>query len=407
MSDRVFKHIDTLVSELVELQRNLVAIPALGPLNGGPGEKDKADWLKKRLEEMELGPVREMNAPAADVPCGYRPNLATVLPGEDTSRTFWIISHIDVVPPGDASLWDDDPYTLVRDGDTLIGRGVEDNHQGMVSSLLLARALKDLGVTPPMNLGLLLVADEETGSHFGLEYVVREHSDLFGDKDLFLVPDFGTPDAETVEIAEKSMCWIKVVVTGKQCHASTPHEGVNALVAASDLIMRARALYEIFNDTNPLFDPSGSTFEPTKKEANVQNINTLPGRDVFHFDCRVLPHYDLEDVLGELRRMADETEKAFGVRIEIDTVQREQAAPQTPEDSEIVHRVMNAIRTVYGCNPRPVGIGGGTVAAILRRQGHDAVVWSKLNHQAHQPNERSSIANTLGDAKVMAAVLLA
>ena len=235
---------------------------------------------------MELGPVREMNAPAADVPCGYRPNLAAVLPGKDTSRTFWIISHIDVVPPGDASLWDEDPYTLVRDGDTLIGRGVEDNHQGMVSSLLLARALKDLNVTPPMNLGLLLVADEETGSHFGLEYVVREHADLFGEKDLFLVPDFGTPDAETVEIAEKSMCWIKVVVTGKQCHASTPHEGVNALVAASDLIMRARALYEIFNDTNPLFDPSGSTFEPTKKEANVQNINTLPGRDVFHFDCR-------------------------------------------------------------------------------------------------------------------------
>ncbi|MGE4293241.1 MAG: M20 family metallo-hydrolase [Desulfovibrio sp.] len=407
MFQKVFEHIDTLVPELVELQRNLVSIPALGPLNGGPGEKDKADWLKSRLEAMGLGPVQELNAPATDVPCGYRPNLAAVLPGKDASRTFWIISHIDVVPPGDASLWTNDPYTLVRDGDTLIGRGVEDNHQGMVSSLLLARALKDLTIVPPMNLGLLLVADEETGSGFGLEYVVREHANLFAPDDLFLVPDFGTPDGQTVEIAEKSMCWIQVVVNGRQCHASTPYQGMNSLVAASDLIMRSRALYELFNDEDPLFDPPRSTFEPTKKDANVQNINTLPGRDVFYIDCRVLPQYDLQDVLAQLRRMADETEKHYGVHIDIDTVQCEQAAPATPEGSEIVQRVMAGIRSVYHSEPRPVGIGGGTVAAILRRAGHDAVVWSRLEHQAHQPNESSSIANTLSDAKVMAAILLA
>ena len=41
MSDRVFKHIDTLVSELVELQRNLVAIPALDRSTAAPARRTR------------------------------------------------------------------------------------------------------------------------------------------------------------------------------------------------------------------------------------------------------------------------------------------------------------------------------------------------------------------------------
>lgn len=53
-----------------------------------------------------------------------------------------------------------------------------------------------------------------------------------------------------------------------------------------------------------------------------------------------------------------------------------------------------------------MGVGGGTVAAYLRNKGYSAVVFSKLDDMAHQPNEYSSIKNTLGDAKVFALVAL-
>ena len=46
--------------------------------------------------------------------------------------TLWTVGHMDVVPVGDLNLWSGDPFTLRVDGDTLIGRGVEDNHQGIV-----------------------------------------------------------------------------------------------------------------------------------------------------------------------------------------------------------------------------------------------------------------------------------
>ena len=52
------RHLDSSAKTIIDLQRALVAIPALGPLNGGPGETEKTAFLKKYLEDMYLGHVR-------------------------------------------------------------------------------------------------------------------------------------------------------------------------------------------------------------------------------------------------------------------------------------------------------------------------------------------------------------
>jgi succinyl-diaminopimelate desuccinylase len=404
--DALFTELDRQTEAVVALQTKLTAIPALGPRNGGEGEKAKADFLLNHLRTMGIEDIREYNAPDADVPCGYRPNIVAVIPGKDTEKTLWIISHIDVVPPGDLGLWNSDPYVVERDGDTLVGRGVEDNQQGMVSSLLTAQALLDLKITPEINCGLIFVADEETGSGFGLDYLAREHEDIFRKDDLFLIPDSGEPKSEMVEVAEKSMFWLKVTVIGKQCHASTPAQGNNSMIPSAEFILRVKELEDLYPAEDAIFNPPRSTFQPTMREANVANVNTLPGRDVFYVDCRIMPEYDVNDVLATFKKMAAEIADKYGVRIECDPVQAEQAAPATPADSEIAMRTMASVRKVYANNPRAVGIGGGTVAAILRRKGYNAVVWSTLNHAAHQPNEWSSIKCTISDAKVMADMLM-
>jgi len=401
----ILEYIDTLTHEVIDLQRALVAIPALGPDNDGDGEKDKADYLTDYLRGLGITDITRYNAPDERVPCGFRPNICAIIPGQDTFRTLWIISHTDIVPPGNRDLWESDPYELKVDGDIIIGRGVEDNHGGIVPSLITAKALLDKGLTPPMNLGLLLVADEETGSAYGLDYVVQQHADLFGPQDLFLVPDFGVRDSTLMEVSEKSMLWLKVEVVGKQCHASTPAEGVNTLMAAADFILRTRRLHDEFPATDELFSPPQSTFSPTRKDANVPNVNTIPGNDVFYIDSRILPEYELEDVQKAIMAIGSEIEKEHGVRITYEVVQGEQAAPATPVDSEIVRRLSAAISEVYDVTPVPAGVGGGTVAAFLRRSGRDAVVWSTCEHNAHQPNERSRISTQLGDAKVMARML--
>ena len=397
--DALFKKVEAYRDQMVELQRELVRIPALGPDNGGDGEAQKAEFLKNFLIDAGFERVEEYPIEDSRVPTGSRPNLSVSISGKEKGRTLWFMAHMDVVPPGDLKAWNTNPFELVVKGDYLYGRGTEDNHQGLVSSLFALKAFLDLGIEPPLNLGLLLVADEETGSRFGIEGVLK-HYQPFGPRDVFVVPDAGAPDSTLVEIAEKGILWLKITTLGKQCHASTPDEGKNAFVAASFLVTRLRSLYEAYAIRDPIFDPPYSTFEPTKKEANVDNVNTIPGKDVFYVDCRVLPQNTLEEVKDTIRQMADEVEEKFGVKIEIEEVQREEAAPATPVDHPLVTTLIKGIKEVYGVDPTPQGIGGGTVAAFLRRAGYPAVVWSTLDDMAHQPNEYCKLSNMLNDTKV-------
>jgi succinyl-diaminopimelate desuccinylase len=392
-------------STVIDLQKFLVATPGLAPENGGTGEKDKADALRAQLTAFGFPAPFDMPAPDPRVPAGFRPNFAYRFDGQDASRTLWILAHLDVVPAGDRGLWKTDPFQLTVEGDALIGRGVEDNHQAIVSAALLGKALAACKATPPMNLGLLFLADEEVGSTFGLDHVIAHHRDLFGANDLFLVPDHGQPDGLGIEIAEKSILWLKVTVEGRQCHASRPGDGINTLRATADFIMRLHELEERFDKADPLFDPPRSTFEPTKKEANVENVNTIPGRDVFSIDCRVLPEYDMRDVRDAIEKIGAAIVDRYGVSLSYEALQCAQAAPITSPDAEIVLRLKKSLRARGRGEPQLVGVGGGTFAALLRREGYAVAAWATILENPHQPNERALISSAIEDAKTMARVL--
>ncbi len=404
--DRVCTRIEGATERIIDLQRELVARPAIHPANGGRGEAAKARYLVEYLREHGLTDIQELRAPDADAPDGYRPNLVVRLPGRDRSKTVWFMAHTDVVPAGDLADWDGDPFTLRVEGDRLIGRGVEDNHQGLVASVVAALALVEEGIEPPHDVGLLLVADEETGSGMGIAHVLAEDNPL-KPTDLVVVPDGGEPDGAFIEVAEKSILWVRLTVTGRSAHGSTPEKGRNAAEAAAHLIVRLGELRERFDQVDPLFDPPTSTFAPTKREPNVENVNTIPGQDVSYLDCRILPSVELEEVEAAIREHADAVERRFGVTIDIGHVQREVAAPPTAEDAPVVVALRQAIAAVYGVEARVGGIGGGTVAAFLRREGIPAVVWSRMDETMHSPNESCLISNLVGDAKVFAHLMLA
>ncbi len=401
---QIFKQIDSNKKPMIEFQRLLTSIPAIAPESGGQGELAKADVLTEYLKKIGITDIEVIYAPDNRVESGKRPNVIATIPGEIDEPRFWIMSHIDVVPPGEESLWKSNPFELVEKDGKIIGRGVEDNQQGIVASVYAALSILQLGFKPRYTVKLLFVADEEVGSDMGIKYLLDNHS-LFKKKDFFLVPDVGNQEGSMIEIAEKSMYWIKFKTQGKQCHASVPEHGNNAFLAASDLVLRLNELNNIFSVKNELFEPPYSTFNPTKKEANVPNINTIPGEDVFYFDCRILPEIKIDDVNKEIDEIVLKIEEKYKVKIKYSPV-IQSSSLATPEDSQIVSSIKEAVKEVYGVDGRPMGVGGGTVAAFLRNNGYNTVVWEKIDETAHMPNEYCIVDNMLGDAKVMACIMM-
>ncbi|OPY09498.1 MAG: Succinyl-diaminopimelate desuccinylase [Syntrophaceae bacterium PtaB.Bin095] len=402
----VRRRIDSYREAMIQMQIGLTAIPALAPENGGDGEYEKARYLLANLRELGFTDIWEINAPDSRVSSKVRPNIIASVPGRKDNRTVWILTHLDIVPPGEMKFWDSDPYRGYVKNDRIYGRGTEDNQQDLVASLFAAKAFLDEGIVPESNIGLAFVSDEETASRWGLDYILRHENNPFKNTDLLVVPDSGNEEGTMIEIAEKSIYWLRFKTVGKQCHASKPELGKNAFLAASHLVVRLDELHGSFGAVDALYHPPMSTFQPTKKEMNVPNVNTIPGEDVFYLDCRILPQYSLQEVHGRIRSMADDIERRFGVRIEIKAVQDVQAPAPTPEDAPVVPALQEAIRAVYRLQANPEGIGAGTVAAYFRRDGYPAAVWCRIGQTAHQPNENCLISNMMGNAKVYAHLFL-
>ncbi len=395
---KVSDAIDGYREEMVATLSEMVSIKAISPGSGGKGEGARAEFLEGLLRRWGFDVKRYSYRDESGV---ERPSLVARLGG---GKVIWIVAHIDTVAEGDLSLWKSDPYKARVEEGRVYGRGTNDDGQAVISSMYALRVLKETGSAQGYCFGLVLAADEEVGSRYGMQMLMKEG--IFGSDDMFVVPDHGAPDGSSIEVGEKGMLWVKITVIGKQAHASTPANGANAFRYMIRLLgLVDERLHRKYTARDGLFSPDYSTFEMTKHEKNVDSINIIPGREIAYVDCRVLPRYKLDDVLADMKEVAAMEEfKPVGVEIEV--VNREDPAPITPSDSELVRLLGAALKDVRGVEAKAVGIGGGTCAAFPRKAGMQSVAWMTEEPLDHQPNEYARINDIVEDAKVLAYLFL-
>ena len=389
--------VESSYDDMVETMIGMISIPALAPVNGGDGESRKADYLQERLVGFDS--VRRIDVPDDVDLSVIRSNILAVRNGREKG-TVWVMAHMDVVPAGDPGLWDNPPYEPVyRDG-RVYGRGTEDNGQSIISAMFSSRAVLDQELQG-MSLGVAYVADEETTSMKGIRHLLD--LGVFSKDDIIIVPDWGSPGGTLVEVAEKSVLWLRVSVEGKTCHGSSPQSGLNAYRVSTyllaDLLDR---LPERFPARDGMFRPPESTFEPTKRPATVENVNTIPGHDEFCMDMRILPVYPVDEILDFVRAVASEHAERTGAGISVEIVQCEPAGRKSSTDTVGFNALCDAVESVTGNRPEAVGVGGGTCANFFRLDGFDAYVWQCGGGTLHAPNEYVEMSNLMTDAKVFA-----
>ena len=379
---------------IIDSASRLLSIKAVSPSSGGEGEYKKGQELIKILKELGYDNFVEYSI--KDNSGHVRPNF--VLKIGNFQKTLWIISHLDTVPEGDIELWKYEPYKATIDGDKIYGRGSEDNGQALFTTLLLLKNLDKSKLK--INLGIAFVSDEETGNEYGIKHIIKE--DIFQHDDLIIVPDAGTNEGLIIETAEKTVMQLQFEVRGIQGHASMPATSVNAFRVSSKFIVDLDSvLHKKFNRKNTLFIPQYSTFEPTKHEKNIDNINTIPGRDIFYWDFRILPEYPADQVLREIDNTISKYSKDSGAKISYKVVDRVDAPAPTDENSEVIVRLKKAIKNVIGEDAVTIGIGGETFASFLRSSGYNVAVWSTTAiEKAHMPDEYCLISHILQDVRV-------
>ena len=393
---------------VINVQRELVARPSIGPEYGGTGEEEKARWVAAWLGERGAH-VERLDFVDERVPGKIRPNLVAVYPDSalhnKSGRTLWLLGHFDVAAPGPRELWSSDPGVLRVDGDLMYGRGVEDNNQALTVAFLLMDSLKRHSIAPPVRLGFVFTSGALTDYAVGIGHVLEKKPDIFAPDDLIVVMDYGNARGSEIGVGEKGNLWLKITVTGKEGHAGTPQKAVNAFAAAAVLVNSLRTFDAEFPAQNPLFNPPHSTFTPTKSENASTGVNHIPAEFSFYVDARVLADYSFEAVEAAMRRLADTVKQAEGVRIALQRVEATDPSRVTPADAPVLSALDRAVKVQLGVEPRHVGTGGVTMAASIRVRGLPVAVWGIQETLRNTADEHASIKAHLEQAKVLARVL--
>ena len=213
-----------------------------------------------------------------------RVSLRAVIPGTGDKGPVILLNHMDVVP-AQAEEWSFDPFGgEVKDG-YVHGRGALDMKGQSIMELLAFLDVKRQGQRPFRDLIFLAAADEETGGHLGVKYLLDNHYEDFQADLVLNEGGFGVtgliPSRPVIMVspAEKGVCWLKLTRTGRPGHGSLPH-GDNALERMT------HALAGLLDEEAPItitpivaeyFKQLGSGLEFLKPYLDNGNPETLAG----------------------------------------------------------------------------------------------------------------------------------
>lgn len=178
LEERIDAWIETHREELLEDIARLVRIPSVSVRGEGPQPYGAA--CAQALEEMlAMGERYGFKTENADGRCG-------VIRFGGQGGTIGLWGHLDVVPAGND--WHYPPFSCTREGDFLIGRGVQDNKGPCVAVLYAMRCLRELGLPLRAHVQQVVGCAEETGMEDAVYF--RDH---FPVPELNLITDCGFP----------------------------------------------------------------------------------------------------------------------------------------------------------------------------------------------------------------------
>ncbi|BDF66510.1 dipeptidase PepV [Oscillospiraceae bacterium] len=446
-------------AELVAAVSRLVGVKSVreAPAPGapfGPGPRAALDEALKLCSELGFA-TRDYD---------HYVGLADL---NDKPTQLHILGHLDVV--GEGTGWDTDPYTCVEKDGMLYGRGVSDDKGPVCAALLAMKAVRDLGLPVSKNVRLILGTDEESGSEDIAYYYAREPyapQAFTPDADFPVIniekghyhPDFGAswaaasalprvaaltggfrhnvvpPEAQAEILGLKAadvapLCpgleeatgarftctdagqGVTVHCAGRNAHAASPDDGINAIAALLELLSRLpladcpstrallgmHALFPFGDNRGRALGIAQSDAESGELTLNLALMTLTETGFTAKFDAR-FPVCATEETC---KKACEASLAKYGISVTGDGEMT--AVHMVPADSPLVKTLLSCYETYTGVkDAKPIAIGGGTYVHDIPGGVAFGCDFPGFDPKMHSANEQASVENLLLSAKIFA-----
>jgi succinyl-diaminopimelate desuccinylase len=353
------------MSKTIQLAQSLIKIDSVTPNDKGC-QTLMTDHLKQSNFEISDLKVEEVDNFWAQHGAG--------------SPVFVFAGHTDVVPVGDASKWDLDPFSgEIKDG-MLHGRGAADM-KGSLAAMLDAseRFVKDYP-DHKGTIGYLITSDEEGPAVNGTVKVCEHLNKIGQNVDYCLV---GEPSAtnvlgDVIKNGRRGSLNGTLTIVGKQGHIAYPHLANNPIHLAVPVLNEL--CEELWDKGNEYFP--ATSFQVSNIHSGTGVTNVIPGTIEVVFNFR----YSTESTHEGLQKRVCDILDKHNLEYEIDW--SHSGYPFLTPKGDLVASCVDAIKKVMNVDTQ-LSTSGGTsdgrfIAPILNAQ---VVELGPINATIHQVNE--------------------
>ena len=326
----------------------------------------------------------------------------------DEVDNFWAIrgtsgpllvfaGHTDVVPPGDDTRWDSDPFTATVDGNDLVGRGAADMKASLAAMVVACEQFVSQHPDHTGRIGFVITSDEEGPAKHGTVKVIETLTTRGEQIDWCVVGEPSSTEdlGDLVKNGRRGSLNARLTVHGKQGHIAYPHLADNPIhraMPALDALAR-----EAWDNGNDFFDPTSLQISTVQSGRGVTNV--IPGTVEVLFNLRFSTELTAEAIQSRCEAILDAHDLKYEIEWSLS------GEPFLTEPGALLDAVTHSIEAVTGRQPA-VSTGGGTSdGRFIAPNGAQVVEVGHVNATIHQCNERVKITDVPKLTKIYEGIL--
>jgi len=325
-------------SYAIQLAQKLVRCPSVTPAEGGA-----LDLLQDELDKLGFECTR--------LPFGSgekRIDNLFARRGTDGPH-FAFAGHTDVVPVGDITQWQQDPFGGALVDGRLYGRGAADM-KGGVAAFVAAAEMFD-AAEQAGSISMIITGDEEGDANFGTVKMVEwlKANDQVPDICVVGEPTNLARLGDVIKNGRRGSLSCHLRVDGVQGHVAYPHLADNPITRL--LAMLAPVNGTALDGGNDYFDPS--TANVTSIDTGNEVGNVIPATVEARFNIRFNTEHKSEDLIEWLEEHFDRIGGQWTANWRVS------ALPFVTPAGRLTELMQDAILAVTGQTPT-LSTGGGT-----------------------------------------------
>ncbi|SFE56773.1 peptidase [Alteribacillus iranensis] len=335
------------------------------------------------------------------------PNVAAVWKGTGDGPSLILNGHVDVVPEGDLSDWNADPFSGKIEDGKVYGRGTTDMKGGNLSSLIALETLMKLGIRLKGDVIFQSVVEEESGGSGTLSCIQRGYK-----ADVALIPE---PSQMRIFPKQQGSCWFRVKVQGVSAHGGTRYEGVSAIEKGWHVFREIQSLEKRRNDriTDPLYDSN-----PIPIPINIGKFeggyfpSAVPDKVVIEGRMGIAPGETIEEAQQEfenvMKDLAKEDSYFNDKPVEVEWFGLRLPPGNCPLDHDLIKHLSTHYEAMKGEKPDVAGSTWGTDGGLFTQAADiPAVIFGPgTTAMAHFANEYVEIDSMFETAEIMALAII-